>query len=47
MFCLFPILLILIQSWMVWISGYAWIVCKEPTILLEYQRRQTRNLITV
>jgi len=47
MFCLFPILLILIQSWMVWISGYAWIVCKEPTLLLEYTRRQSRNLLTV
>ena len=47
LFLVFPIILIIIQSWMVWISGYAWQVVKEPTLLLQYQRRESRNLIEV
>lgn len=46
-FLLFPIILILIQTWMVWISGYAWQVVQQPTLLLQYTRRESRNLIEV
>ena len=41
------IVLVAIQSWMVWISGYAWIVVREPTLMLAYQRRESRRLIDV
>ena len=47
LFCLLPLVLIIIQSWMVWISGYAYLVIKEPTLLLQYTRRESRNLIHV
>ena len=44
LFLLFPISLSFIQAWMVYISAYALIVVKEPTLQLRYMHRQSRPI---
>lgn len=44
LFLLFPFLLSFVQSWMVYISAYAYIVVKEPTLQLRYMHRQSRPI---
>lgn len=46
-YIIFPVFLMTVQTWMVFISGYAYKIVKQPTLLLQYQRRESRNLLEV